>query len=216
MHRRARPCTRADRGRKVIQTDQYASQSVARCHAFRGRSQRVAHAVRVHRRLAVPLLAAVLALSGCSAIGAPSSTPTASPTPTADLRPWASAIAEQAGALEQIRSKLSDSDCGAASSTGALCGAQLTAASFGVQTVALSIDSASTPGAKTYLGDPPVEIAATYAATKQQADDAAAAGSAWSDKCIGVLSASCIRKAGDFTTAMDDLTTKFSAWDPYR
>lgn len=159
----------------------------------------------------LPLLAL---LTGCTA--APQAAPsTPTPTPTADLRPWASAIAEQSTQLEQIKSKLADEDCDAASSNQALCGAQFLTATIQAQTIALSVDSLTNTSAKDYISAPPHEIASLYTDTKTAADAAAEHGSEWSEKCIGSDSDGCLAKAVAFTSDLDDLSTQFTAWQPY-
>lgn len=157
----------------------------------------------------------VFALGGCSSEATASSSSQPPATPVADVRPWTSVIAQQASALTKSQKGLDDLSCSAGSAGASPCSALYVARSFDMQTIALSLDSATNPSAKTYLGDTPAEMSSRYAATVAVAKVASDAGEAWSSKCVTSTSVKCHGIAFKFDQAVSALQSDFDAWTPY-
>ncbi|MGO4104175.1 hypothetical protein AB4Y63_09505 [Leifsonia sp. YAF41] len=166
--------------------------------------------------IVAPLIA--FAFAGCAV--AASAPPTVTPTPTpavatSAVAQWAYVVAEQSATLADWKTKWDEGNC-VVTQSDLTCGMQQSAGTYVTQTVSTSLKIPTAPKATAYLGETPDEIASLYAQTQSLADAAAAAGTAWSDACNGNPDAEgCWKLTFDFDAAVQQLSTKFAAWDPY-
>ena len=176
----------------------------------------------VQIRLLAPVLTlGAILLTGCSGVTAAApatheSAATSAPTPTVDATAFESVVSQQAAALERSQARLDKLSCTAGSASGQPCSALYVARTFEMQTIALTLDSASSPSAKTYLGEVPSDISNHYATTVETAKAAADAGQAWSDaNCSTSMSIDCHGIAFQFDRAVSALQSDFDGWKPY-
>jgi hypothetical protein len=169
--------------------------------------------------VALGAVIAILALSGCSAgsnaAGAISS-PSPSPTKDGDrtLSQWASVVAEQTAYLAAWKQKWDADLCSAAS--GFNCSLQTLSGTFVATTVNVSLKIPESKTAiKGYIGTPPSEIRSLYADTRRLAQAADDAGAAWVASCNAKTAPECATLLFKFSSAVDSLETKFTAWSPY-
>ncbi|MEU2200582.1 hypothetical protein [Isoptericola sp. NPDC019482] len=167
--------------------------------------------------LGAALLVAVSA--GCSGEGsagadvasseAPESAPATETVAETTVDQWASIVAGQRHAVDEMNADWEDATCSAtaiAMGDAPDCEAYLIAMGYTAETAAVAIGGAINPDSDTYLGDPPAEIADLYESTFEAADAASVAVSDWENEAATPM---------DATRAWDDLLTKFAEWEPY-
>jgi hypothetical protein len=176
----------------------------------------------VQIRVLAPVFAvSALLLAGCSggtgaAPAAQESVATPSLKPSVDARAFESVVSQQAAALQRSQDGLDKLSCTAGSAGADPCSPLYVARTFEMQTIALTLDSASNPSAKTYLGVTPAKISDRYATTVKTAAAADAAGQAWSDAgCATSTSINCHGIAFKFDQAVAALQSDFDGWKPY-
>jgi hypothetical protein len=173
------------------------------------------------RLLAPALVVSALLLTGCSggtgtSAAAQESTAASSSPPTVNAEAFESVVAQQAAALKRSQDGLDKLSCTAGSAGGQPCSPLYVARTFELQTIALTLDSASNRSAKTYLGVVPSDISGRYATTVKTAKAAADAGQAWSDAdCATSTSIDCHGIAFQFDQAVSALRTDFDGWQPF-
>lgn len=165
--------------------------------------------------LAAPT-ALILLLSACSS-GEPASVPSTNEVQTsgASVQQFASVIAESRGDVDDWLADWHEATCStlATESGDPTCQALLLGGGLTAETAKLKIEGATKPGVPAYIGEPPEEIAIIRGATEKVAVAAADAGEALPDDCSA--DSECVKKVFAFVTAMEDLQSKYDAWEPY-
>jgi hypothetical protein len=162
------------------------------------------------------IIATALLLTGCASAAPPIKPSQSALAPVADLKPWASVIAEQQAYLAKWKDGWDAKGCAATTVDDLGCGMETLTGTFVVTTVAISLRIPYTKTAKGYIGPVPTELTGIYGDTQKLADDAVAAGKAWTVTCNATpKAADCPTLTFQFGSTVDDLTTKFAAWAPY-
>ncbi|MER7445354.1 hypothetical protein [Microbacterium sp. NPDC097977] len=176
-------------------------------------------------RAALVAAIAALLLTGCSSTPAAESSPTES-APTAvvsedsTVAQWASLIARQKASWEDWETGWNENSCSglvAGSESGFLCRVQMMSAMYQSQTTDIEYQLATGPGKKGFIAEqPPQEISALFADTRQAAVEARDAGAAWDAAgCSATAAGDCGALAVTFDRAIGDLMSEFDAWGPY-
>jgi hypothetical protein len=171
------------------------------------------------RAFSVTATAALLLLLGGCAASPPETSP-ASPEPvdgdSTTVAQWASLVAEQQLELNDWYDKWEENSCSALSLDYLPCSIQLTSGSYIAQTNHIVIWGPSDPASKTYIGEPPAEIARLYADTIAATEAAYDAGVAWGDEgCSLDVTDACIDIAVELERGLEATRSKFAAWEPY-
>jgi uncharacterized protein YceK len=160
-------------------------------------------------RLVVLSLIAVLSLTGCStAVARPAPKPT--PASAHSVQQWASKVAEQKVSLDKWSTQWAADGCTADALPDLPCGMEILTGTMIATTISLNLHTLS----KEY-GSPPDEIKSLVADTQTAADAANTSGQTWTSTCNAKQDPSCLQLSFAFTTTMDALSTKFTAWSPY-
>jgi hypothetical protein len=165
----------------------------------------------------VALVAAVAAVAGCNSSNGdatpPRTTPPTVPTSASadpSVAQFASVVAEQEGEWRNRISKV-DEDC-----VDPACELGLLTVSLTADTVHTVISGAHDPQSKTYLGDPPEEIAQLLMETEAAAAAVQPAYDTWDAAgCTDPLDEKCFGEYLQLEQSIDTLTGKFDAWRPY-
>jgi len=125
-------------------------------------------------------------------------------------------VAEQQTYLGTWKKDWDDKQCSVRAANYLPCSIMTVSGTFTVKTVSINLKIPTSPKATGYIGTPPSEIRQLYAATQQLADAAEQAGANWSASCESSYGAAeCGALVFKFSSALDALDTKFSAWKPY-
>lgn len=174
-------------------------------------------------RRTIAAAVALVTLAACGNDDEPTVTPSPAPTPTdptltptpaepetATVAQYASLIAEHEGGWRESVATIEDT-CTDPDAI-PICAATYLTASFQAETLALDLS-----GAGDEIGEPPTEIADLLADTGAAASAYADAYEAWSATgCEDPLDLECgVSESFEMGMALDELTEKFDAWEPY-
>jgi hypothetical protein len=166
----------------------------------------------------IALAAAIVAVAGCNSSSNGDATPPrttpATVTTSASAGPsvtqFASVVAKQEGEWRNRTSKV-DEDC-----VDPACKLGLLTLSLTADTAHTVISGAHDPQSKTYLGDPPEEIAQLLMETEAAAAAVQPAYDTWDAAgCTDPHDDKCLSEYLQLEQSIGTLTGKFDAWRPY-
>jgi hypothetical protein len=174
--------------------------------------------------VALAITVAVVSLAGCAASSAEnasesaSAVATAAPTPTpveqaATVNEWASLVAQEQLRLDDALQPWDEHSCSALSLEDPLCSAYLVVLQMTTGTSETVLGGAADPGALTYLGTAPDEVADRVADLVTTVKSVSTSGVAATAACPE--GDTCISLAAEFTRGIDTLRAAYAGWEPY-